>query len=73
MGQEFWERLPDTLRGEVGKLDVVSSRPSIVETCFRQDAVRTVAAYLLKAPWYVLGRRYKLVGGWEVVFHRPAG
>ena len=73
LGQSFWENVPRLVAAEVGPLEIVSSRPSIVETSFSKNPLRTLAAYVLKAPWYVLGSRYKLVGGWEVVFHKPQG
>jgi hypothetical protein len=46
----------------------------VVETSFSHNAMRTMAAYALKAPWYLLRSSYRLVGGWEVVIQRlPAG
>lgn len=70
MGQDFWERIPQRLPSSCGELRLLSSRPSIVETSFRADPVRTALAYALKSPWYVLGRHYGLVGGWEVFFRK---
>jgi SAM-dependent methyltransferase len=65
LGQEFWEtffndRLAST------DFQILASKPSLVETSFKNHTLRTVAAYLLKAPWYLLGNSYKLVGGWEI-------
>ena len=66
MGQDFWERILERLPPSCGKFRLLSSRPSIVETSFRANPVRTAMAYALKSPWHVLGRHYGLVGGWEV-------
>ena len=71
LGQEFWEKVPRSVEAEAGPLRVISSRPSVVETSFSHNAIRTIAAYALKSPWYLLGSSYRLVGGWEVVFQRP--
>jgi len=71
LGQAFWEQVPRAVESETGPLRMISSRPSIVETSFSHNAIRTVAAYALKAPWYFWGSRYRLVGGWEVVIGRP--
>ena len=64
-GQDFWEQYVESHATE-HQLVLISSRPSIVETRFRRHFLRTVAAYLLKAPWMAFGRIYTLVGGWEV-------
>ena len=66
MGQDFWERILERLPPNCGEFRLVHSRPSIVETSFRADPLRTTMAYALKSPWYLLGRHYGLVGGWEV-------
>ena len=70
LGQDFWEGILKRLPPEAGNIRILSSRPAIVETAFNRYPFRTAAAYALKAPWYVLGRRYRLVGGWEVFFQR---
>lgn len=69
MGQRFWESyfLEPSLRD---RYRIVASRPSIVETAIRNHPVRSLAAIALKAPWYVFGKRYELVGGWEVFVQR---
>ena len=53
-----------------GSIDVLDSRPALVETTLGIHPLRTIAAYLLKAPWRVLGSSYGLIGGWEVFFTR---
>jgi SAM-dependent methyltransferase len=70
LGQSFWETY---FAGRAaGEFRVLASRPSIVETTFRKHLLRTAAAHALKAPWYLLRRSYKLVGGWEVLVQRIA-
>jgi hypothetical protein len=64
LGQEFW----DGFRCE--GWEMVASQPSLVESSLRDHLLTAVAAHLFKAPWYVLGKRYGLVGGWEVVMRR---
>lgn len=68
MGQAFWEGLLKSLR--IDAIRLVHSRPSIVETTIQESFGRTLAAYVSKAPWYILRKRYTLVGGWEAVFSR---
>jgi SAM-dependent methyltransferase len=69
-GQDFWEQF---FQNEASReFELLKSTPSIVETSFRDHFLTTVAAYSLKSPWYLLGTRYKLVGGWEVFARRVA-
>ena len=65
LGQKFWESY---FNGKLsrGTFRILRSRPSIVETSFREHFLKTLAAYSLKSPWYLIGRSYKLVGGWEI-------
>ncbi len=69
MGQKFWDSVLRTV-GMDDQFTLAKSRPSIVETTLESNALRTIAAYSLKAPWYVLRDRWKLVGGWEVFLYR---
>jgi 2-polyprenyl-3-methyl-5-hydroxy-6-metoxy-1,4-benzoquinol methylase len=72
MGSGFWNRFADTfdLRARL-----LLSRPSLVETTFRDNPVRTMLAQALKFPalaelWLskqIRVPRWKFVGGWEVV------
>lgn len=64
LGQDFWETY---FYKKITSADfqLLVSRPSIVETSFNTHFFRTLAAHLFKAPWYAIGRHYKLVGGWE--------
>lgn len=66
LGQAFWEAYFKSSACSAN-MTILASRPSIVETSMSEHLARTVAAYALKAPWYLLRHRYKLVGGWEVV------
>ncbi len=67
LGQRFWEGY---FRSGAPGFTLRSSRPSIVETTLSRHFLRTVAAHALKLPWHVLGRRYTLVGGWEILAQR---
>jgi 2-polyprenyl-3-methyl-5-hydroxy-6-metoxy-1,4-benzoquinol methylase len=70
LGQTFWRRIWNYLPLEATRIDVLRSRPSLVETTFRLDPVRTLGAHLLKAPWHVLGHSYGFVGGWEIFIRK---
>lgn len=71
LGQRFWEGLfsSPTMAGRFG---IVLSKPSLVEACFRHSPFRAMMAHLCKLPWYLLGRRWGFVGGWEIVVERLA-
>lgn len=69
MGQPFWECLLE-VQGLEGEFAIRRSKPSIVATTLRSHFFRTALAYTLKTPWYLLGRRWGLVGGWEVFIQR---
>ena len=71
LGQDFWESC-FAMGIRPGQISVIESQPSIVETSFARHTIRTVAAYLLKAPWYVFGSGWKLVGGWEVFIRKES-
>ncbi len=75
LGKGFWERLVGVLELDPAKYVLGTSQPSIVETGLSEAPLRTIAAYLLKAPWIRFPEIYNLVGGWEVVFRatRPGG
>jgi len=71
LGQAFWESyLCHAI--SCGDLILLESNPSIVETTFKRHFFRTLASYLFKAPWYLLGRKYTLVGGWEVFIKKAS-
>jgi SAM-dependent methyltransferase len=76
LGSGFWNRAVDLFAFD-GRY--VASRPSLVESLFREQPLRTLAAYTLKAPSHLEGRLspagrkdrfWNLVGGWEVVLRR---
>ncbi len=69
LGQMFWDNVLETfdLRN---RFNILYSRPSIVETTFSKHFGRTLIAYLCKAPWYVLGNRWRFVGGWEILIQK---
>ena len=69
LGEKFWDGILGQLpAGEA--FEILDSRPALVETTFGLHPLRTAAAYLLKAPWRLLGSSWRLVGGWEVFFRR---
>jgi SAM-dependent methyltransferase len=68
LGQTFWEGI--FAKEYANTFQILESRPSIVETTLRKHFLRTVAAYSFKAPWYLLGKSYKHVGGWEIFARR---
>jgi len=72
MGEAYWSNILRFLPPEFQCYSVISSQPSIVETTLRKNAMRTLAAHVMKFPWHILGRRYPFVGGWEVLIRRPA-
>lgn len=69
LGARFWNNITHILPIE-GRLQVLRSTPSIVETSFQQHFARTLAAHILKIPGYVFKETYGLVGGWEVFIGR---
>ena len=75
---DFWDRAPNALG--LGDVDVIRSRPSIVETTLRDGGARALAAHLLKLPGRAQARltpslrpRWPWVGGWEVLWRRRDG
>jgi hypothetical protein len=73
MGEAYWSNILSFLPAEFQHYSVIWSQPSIVETGLRKNVLRTLAAYLMKWPWRVLGSRYPFVGGWEVFIGRSSG
>jgi SAM-dependent methyltransferase len=71
LGDAFWNCVPSWLRVPV---EIVHSAPSIVETGFEHDFMRTLAAYCLKLPARVSrAPLWKFYGGWEVILRRKQG
>lgn len=64
LGQPFWDALP-TWYQPASKLQVLASKPSPVETSFRDHPGRTLIAGLMKAPYRLIGPRWPWTGGWE--------
>jgi 2-polyprenyl-3-methyl-5-hydroxy-6-metoxy-1,4-benzoquinol methylase len=65
LGQDFWETYFKE-KTSLGNFRILESKPSIVDSTLGKHFLRTITAYSLKAPWYLLGRKYKWVGGWEI-------
>jgi len=72
LGQDFWENILGTLNMASGDWTLARSAPSVVETSFSEYFGRTLLAYGIKAPWWILRRSYPLVGGWEVFILRKS-
>jgi len=69
LGEMFWRHILATV-DLAESYRIRSSRPSIVESTLVSAPLRTIAAHALKAPWWLLGDRYGLIGGWEAVVER---
>ena len=78
MGPDFWEYV---IKNRSSDFDVVLSNTSTLESNFKDKALRTSLAFLLKLPSYVetalfkklipyRGVIWKYIGGWEVVLRR---
>lgn len=65
MGQTFWEKLLVAMGAD--GFTLIRSRPALVEADFRAHPARAAMAFLFKCPWFLLRRRYRMVGGWEAV------
>lgn len=67
----FGRRMGQYCRPLAGRGYVLThSRPAIVQVSFRQHAAVALTSHFMKSPWYVLGKCYPLVGGWEVVVEK---
>lgn len=71
LGQAFWESYFS--KEQQNDYRILESKPSIVETTLRKHFLRTIAAYVFKAPWHLFGRSYEYIGGWEVLIQRKSG
>lgn len=77
MGLDFWNRLPDTFGVD---LELIRSRPSIVQVTFSVSALRWFVSHALKFPAHVecalFPRKrwlaWPFVGGWEAMYRRRA-
>ena len=71
MGQAFWENVLSTMSGD--GFTLLRSRPGLVEADFRTHPGRAGVSLLFKSPWFLLRRRYKMVGAWEAIIGRDPG
>lgn len=71
MGAHFWDGILHHLGLADEDLVVTRSSPSVVASSWSSRFWKTLAAYCLKAPWWLLGHRWRFVGGWEAVISRP--
>lgn len=71
LGQAFWEnQFGET--GYYSDFATVHSRPSIVEASFRTEFIKAFISLACKIPWFLFGRHWGFVGGWEIVSRRTA-
>ena len=71
LGSDFW----NTFLWKISlskQFEVLKSKPSIVEASLKNCFSRAIASYIFKTPWYLMGNRYKLVGGWEIFLRKQA-
>ena len=69
LGQAFWEAQFGA-GGAFPGFAIASSRPSIVEASFRTEFVKAAVSLSFKLPWWLLGRAWGYVGGWEIAARR---
>jgi SAM-dependent methyltransferase len=69
LGEKFWDGILDQLPLK-NSIEVLDSRPALVETTFASHPLRTAAAHLLKWPWRLFGSCWGWTGGWEVFFRK---
>lgn len=69
LGEPFWARVLPALH-LTDSHRLIHSKPAIVETDFLRTPVRSAAAWTMKAPWYILGSKWAMVGGWEAIIQR---
>ncbi len=70
LGPDFWNTFfSETMPGL--RFELLQSKPSIVELSLKHNLIKSTVAHILKAPWYVLKNRYRMVGGWEVFVQSP--
>lgn len=69
LGPRFWSKCLQVLELPPQYI-LAESRPSLVETEWREAPLVTLAATVLKLPWKLFGDRYPWVGGWEVTVRR---
>lgn len=71
MGEEFWKKLFEIIFPNLHNgYKILLSRPSLVETSFKKHFVKALISHLFKLPYKIFGKRYKLVGGWEIVIKK---
>jgi SAM-dependent methyltransferase len=70
-GPVFWKNFLVCLSKE-GKanFEVITSKPPLIETVWELHFFKTLAAFYFRAPFYLLGSRYKFVGSWETILKR---
>lgn len=67
-GDKWWRKLPQIV-GLKNEIEIVSSKPSIVEKSFKSHFLIALASYVLKAPWFIC-HLWPYVGGWEAIYKK---
>ncbi len=70
LGQKFWNGYMDKCLPDKRNYVILESRPSVSETTYRHYFFRSLVSNLLKLPWYILGSRYEMVGGWTILIKK---
>lgn len=67
-GNKWWRKIPQIV-GLENEIEIVSSKPSIVEKSFKAHFLIALASYILKAPWFIC-HLWPYVGGWEAIYKK---
>ena len=70
LGEVWWERIPRRL-GLQDQVELVASRPSIVEKSLKEHFFISLTAHMMKAPWFIC-HKWHYVGGWEAMYRKTA-
>ena len=71
LGPDFWDTFFHKMDLDA-HLRIIKSKPSIVQASFKKNFMKAFASYVFKAPWYLIGNRYRLVGGWEIFLEKQS-
>lgn len=69
LGEKWYAFLPAYIKDGKTKIELIVSKPSIVQESFKSHFLTALASYVLKAPWYVF-HWWPYVGGWEAVYKK---
>ncbi len=69
LGQYWWDHAADSIGYPKGKIKLVRSCPAIVEKSLKVEFLNSLAAYIMKAVWYIFPK-WQYVGGWETIYRK---